>query len=107
MRPPRPLQATHGPGRSWCEARIVEPGVIAIQRLLGAIARAHQRTRDAFEKTECEGAFAIAIELRRRDETLDAQVIERRPQVLPQGEEVDRAGPQIEERCIDFGLRLA
>src|SRR5262249_18653808 len=52
-------------------AAIVQPGIVTIERLLGAIARAYQRSRNTLEEAARERELAIAIELRGRDEALD------------------------------------
>src|SRR5213076_1735660 len=75
--------APHGAGaaqvhrrRASCrETPVVEAGVVALKRALGAIARAHERSGDAFEEAERERALAIAIELLGSHEAPDGQVI--------------------------------
>src|SRR6202020_3501495 len=50
------------------EPGVIEARIIARQCLLGAIARAHQGTRDAFKKYTLERPLAGVVELLRGDE---------------------------------------
>src|SRR5579863_547272 len=64
------------------EAAVVQAGVVAVQRLLRTIARAHQRPGDALQKTFGKRAFAIAVKFPGRHEALYGQVIDRGAQIL-------------------------
>src|SRR5258708_21146295 len=49
---------------------IVESRIVARQPLLRALARSHQRTRDAFEKSQFQGPPPIIVELLRGNDPL-------------------------------------
>src|SRR5437868_7251042 len=88
------------------ETPVVEAGVVALKRALGAIARAHERSGHAFEEAERERALAVAIELLGSHEAPDGQVIHGRAQVLSEGHDVDSGGAQISECLVDLGITL-
>src|SRR5687767_6275617 len=81
--------------------------VVAFERALGAIARAHQRPGDAFEETFRQRPFAIARKFFRRYPALDSQVVRRRPQILTEREQIDARGTDVVHRCGDFFVGLA
>ncbi len=83
------------------------PGVVAIQRLLRAIARAHERARHAFEEAARQRPFAIAIELLRRDESLHGKMIHGRTQILAEREDVDVDRAQVVHGLRDLFVRFA
>src|SRR6185312_4896449 len=89
-----------------CETGIVESGVVPVQSLLGAIARAYQRPRDALEEAARESTLAVAIELRGRDVALDGQMVDRRPQILAESYDVDTCRAQVGQRLLDLRIRL-
>ena len=55
--------AAAGAGTAFTRAslrqrRVVEPGVVAVERLLGPVARAHQRSGHALQEAARQGAAA-------------------------------------------------
>jgi hypothetical protein len=84
----------------------VQADVVARERLLGAIARAHQRARHAFAEAALEAPGAVALELLRRDEALDRKVIDRGAEVLAQRQDVD-ATRWRSSMLADLGVGLA
>src|SRR5215469_18517561 len=108
--PAAPAALAARPPAAGCSSdpgRVVETRVVAVECLLGAIARAHERSRDAFEKAARERLLAIAIELRRGNETLHGEVIESRAQVLTERDEIHSGGTQVAECRVDLRVSLA
>src|SRR5579863_5389032 len=96
-----------GLGTVTCELGVVEPGVVARQRLFRAVARSHQRTGHTFQESHLQCPVAILIELPRGDESLHGEVIGRRTKVLAQGQDVDLYGAEIKHGLADFSIAFS
>src|SRR5690606_26423095 len=84
-----------------------DTSVVALERPLSPIARAHERPRHALEKTERERLLAITLELLRRHPALNGQMIGRWTQVLPEGQDIDTRRANIAHGFIDLLIGLA
>src|ERR1700741_895891 len=80
----RSLSAGHCSRR---QGAIIQPGVIPVERLFRPIARPDQRPRHTLQKPSGQRPLAVLIKLGRRDKTLNGKMIDRRPQVLPEGDD--------------------
>ena len=74
---------------------------------LGVVRRAHQRPRLHVPEAHRAGAAGQRVELRRRHEARDGQVLERGAQVLPHRQDVAAHGAQVAQHGVDLVHRLA
>ena len=81
--------------------------VHGVHHFVGVIARPHERPGDHLREAERPGQHREVVELRRRHEPGDRNVLERRRQVLAQRQHVAADRPQVGEDVEQFFRGLA
>src|SRR5437870_7823223 len=88
-------------------SRFPRPDYFLQKEFTGPIRRAHERTRGDVGEAHRLAGLAKFVERLRRDVLLDRQVPAARPQVLPEGQDVDLVCTKIAHRGDHFLAGLA